>query len=297
MGPAMSGLVNTALALARHDLAVVPLWWVVEKQGKLACACGKADCRSPGKHPIGRLDGLAIAPNGVLSATTETGIVKHWWQLAPLANIGVSTANLIPLDVDVRHDGLQSLNRLEAEHGKLPPTWTVITGSGGLHYYFKRPDGLQLSLPIIAENIARTGGVPPFGDGIDLPGYLVAPPSRHISGGFYQWEAAGDPREVKLAEAPDWIVDRLTKAGAAHNGSSGKSPQEWRNALTGPITAYQDVAAVSIAGLALARIRDVKTAWHFLRTWNVIAADPPLPENDLWKIFDRVADRERAKWQ
>jgi Bifunctional DNA primase/polymerase, N-terminal len=129
----MSGRVNTALALARHDLAVVPLWWPIAKKGKLVCACGKAECPSPGKHPIGRLggNGPLIAPNGVLSGTTDSGIVKHWWSLAPQANIGVACANLIPLDIDVRHDGLESLNRLEAEHGKLPPTWTAITGSGG----------------------------------------------------------------------------------------------------------------------------------------------------------------------
>ena len=50
----MSGLLPTALALARHDLAVVPLWWPVERNGKLVCACGKPDCRSPAKHPIAR---------------------------------------------------------------------------------------------------------------------------------------------------------------------------------------------------------------------------------------------------
>src|SRR5262245_24483312 len=142
------GLVNTALAFARHDLAVVPLWWIVERGGLLRCACGRPDCRSPGKHPIGGLNGHRIAPNGVLSATTDSGVVKHWWQLAPQANIGVATANLIPLDVDIRHDGLASLDALEAEHGKLPATWTVVSGSGGLHFYFRRPAGLELTLPI-----------------------------------------------------------------------------------------------------------------------------------------------------
>ena len=48
---------HTALALAHASLAVVPLWWPVEKNGRRVCACGKADCRSPGKHPIGQLGG------------------------------------------------------------------------------------------------------------------------------------------------------------------------------------------------------------------------------------------------
>ena len=146
---------GAALAFARLGLAVLSVWPPMEKVGKIVCSCGKVDCKSPGKHPIARLgkSGPILAPNGVNSASTDSGIIKHWWQLAPLANIGVSTRNLIPLDIDARHDGLASLAALEEENGKLPPTWTVITGSGGFHYYFRRPEGLDLSPPIIAENI------------------------------------------------------------------------------------------------------------------------------------------------
>jgi hypothetical protein len=91
--------------------------------------------------------------------------LKHWCSLAPEANIGVSTANLIVLDVDPEHDGLASLRKLESEHGQLPLTWSVVTGSGGLHYYYRRSPGLELDLPIIASQQK----VPPFGPGIDVP--------------------------------------------------------------------------------------------------------------------------------
>ena len=192
------------------------------RQDRLQVA-GEASNRPP------RQIGPDLAPNGVNSATTDSGIVKHWWQLAPLANIGVSSRNLIPLDVDVRHDGLASLAALEEENGKLPPTWTVITGSGGLHYYFRRPEGLELSLPIIAENIVRSGGVPPFGAGVDIPAYLVAPPSRHFTGGFYRWKVDGDPREVPLGDAPGWMVERLTKTATTEKMRAAADPVVWQS--------------------------------------------------------------------
>ncbi len=44
-------LLAGALALAAHGRSVLPLWWVQDGH----CACGKANCDSPGKHPIGKL--------------------------------------------------------------------------------------------------------------------------------------------------------------------------------------------------------------------------------------------------
>src|SRR3954447_18060915 len=115
--------VATALAFAGHGIASVPIWQPVERDGKPVCGCGKADCRSPAKHPIGRIgrDGPLIAPNGVLSATIDSGVLKRWWQLAPDANLGVSAANLIIIDVDLRHDGFESLSAL-GRLGELPAT-------------------------------------------------------------------------------------------------------------------------------------------------------------------------------
>ena len=125
-----AGLLATALAFARHGHAVLPLFWPVKaSNGRLVCSCRKrTDCPSAAKHPYGEL-----APNGLLSATTETGIVKMWFGLrAPHANLGVCTNKLVVLDVDPRNGGDESLAALEKDYGPLPPTWRTITGSGGL---------------------------------------------------------------------------------------------------------------------------------------------------------------------
>ncbi|HEV2897263.1 MAG TPA: bifunctional DNA primase/polymerase [Pseudaminobacter sp.] len=292
----MSETLATALAFARNGHAVLPLWWPESSNGRLACACRQRDCRSPCKHPVAQIDpphGQRIAPNGLHSATTDSGIIKHWWALAPEANLGVVTQNLIPLDIDPKNDGLATLAALERDNGKLPPTWTVVTGSGGLHYYFRRPPGLSLTLPMIATNVIKDGGIPPFGEGIDLTTYLVAPPSRHISGRNYTWEADGDPREVALADAPDWIVARLTTAETERTARNAMTPEDWAKMVGGTFSDYRDDAAARVSGKLL---RAVSLPSHFvaglLHAWNQTYCRPPLPEHELRQIFQRIAAKQ-----
>ncbi len=116
----------------------------------------------------------------------------------------------------------------------------MITGGCGFHYYYRRPEGLDLSLPIIAENIVRSGGVPPLGVGVDIPSYLVAPPSRHFTGGVYQWKVDGDPYQVPLGDAPGWMVERLTKTATKEIEISGGKRLSYRR------KPYLDLEAIAV---------------------------------------------------
>ena len=70
----MAGVLAHALALIRRGYAVFPVRWPIADGGRLICSCPRGrDCRHPAKHPYGKL-----APRGLLSATTDPGIVKHW---------------------------------------------------------------------------------------------------------------------------------------------------------------------------------------------------------------------------
>src|SRR5262249_40122299 len=152
--------------------------------------------KSAAKHPYGK-----FAPNGRLSATIDPGIIKHWWgYAAPDANLGVDTERLIVIDADPRHGGDESLRALEREHCELPLTWRALTGGGGDHVIFAAPDNAD-----IASFAAETMDNPPLGPGIDIRargGYIVAPPSRHISGREYAWSVDHHPHDVKLALPP-----------------------------------------------------------------------------------------------
>lgn len=180
----------------RHGWRVFPVWPI--RGGR--CTCGNPSCSSPGKHPIGPL-----APRGFRDATTDPARVAAWWDRVPDANIGIATgreSGLVVLDVDPRHGGDDTLEALQATHGKLPETLEVITGSKGRHLYFKYPAGVS--------HMKNTAGA--LGAGLDTRadgGYVVAPPSSHTSGCDYWWEVSGDPEDSAPAELPGWLLALL----------------------------------------------------------------------------------------
>lgn len=82
----------------------------------------------------------------------------------------------------------------------MPETWTVKTRNGH-HYYFNLPD--DFDVPNSASKLA---------DKVDIRangGYVVAVPSRHPDGGFYEWVEGLSPAETELADIPDFIIKLL----------------------------------------------------------------------------------------
>jgi len=157
---------------ASNGWAVFPVHGVIDGR----CTCGNPGCTSQGKHPI--------HSGGFNIATTDIEQIESWWRATPHANIGIATgrcSGLLVVDIDVGDgkDGFASLNAIEAEFGKLPQSLRARTGSGGLHIYLQMPDQpLKCSAGKLAPAIdIRADG-----------GYVVAPPSTHISGKTYEWE-------------------------------------------------------------------------------------------------------------
>jgi len=145
---------------------------------------------------------VPIVRHGLNDATTDPGRVRQWWQRHPDANLGLTTggdAGIWVLDVDV-HDpsknGLVSMAGLEDEHGELPDTLTIRTGSGGLHLYWAMPQGRD-----IRNRTAVAPGIDVRGTG----GYVVAPPSIHPDTGE-QYRVPDEGRH-RIATPPDWLVD------------------------------------------------------------------------------------------
>ncbi|MCY1078870.1 bifunctional DNA primase/polymerase [Archangium lansingense] len=163
-----NALLTAALKYAARGWRVFPCWWT--ENGRCACPSGAA-CTSPGKHPLTR--------HGVKDASTDTGQIRAWWGRWPPAHVAIATgaeSRLVVIDLDRKpgKDGVASLNAL----GQVPVTLSARTGSGGLHLYFKHPGG---RVPSTSSKV---------GLGIDVRadyGYVIAPPSGHISGGRYEW--------------------------------------------------------------------------------------------------------------
>jgi hypothetical protein len=272
-----------ALAFAARNIPVVPLHWPEKHKGRPICSCGKEQCTAKAKHPFAKL-----APRGVLSATTDTGIIKGWFGYQePRANLGIATDTLIALDIDPRHDGDRSLRELEREHGELPPTWHVLTGGGGVHVIFSAPPDVHVSC-------SQARDTPVLGPGVDIRargGYLVAPPSKHILGRPYAFDVDFYPGEVPLAEPPAWLIDRLATRSADGDGVAVAS-EEWARLIGSPVTEYRDAAAARIAGHLLRRWVDPALAGGLLAAWNMTCCHPPLPDDELRRILDRIADLE-----
>lgn len=180
---------NFAVKYAALGWYVIPLWWI-DSEGK--CACGKAECNSPGKHPY-----HPLAPFGQRSATCDVSQVRKWWSSCPDANIGIYLApsGLCAIDIDPRNGGLFTIDDIEAEHGPIVSDLLQYTGGGGEHRVFERPSG---TLP------------GKLGKGVDvkLDGYIVVEPSNHASGCVYSWEASSSPLDgIAASPLPDWIRD------------------------------------------------------------------------------------------
>jgi hypothetical protein len=198
-----------ALSYAARGWPVFPVAGIVGGR----CSCGRLECDHVGKHPLTR--------HGLHDATTDGVAIEGWWQRWPEANVGISTgpAQLVVIDVDPANGGWESLSRLYDAGYRWRCTWIVVSGGGGVHFYF----GAGKSDPL-RNTAGALPGVPFPLPGIDLRaagGYVVAPPSAHGSGGRYRWLE----RPEDIAPAPGWLrpaprVSRATAPPPTHVGDT-----------------------------------------------------------------------------
>lgn len=113
------------------------------------------------------------------------------------ANFGVQlqTTDFV-IDVDPRNGGLESFQRLISKLD-LPDTFTVTTGSGGKHYYFKKPADFKTR-----KNLKEYKGIDFISDG----GYVVGAGSIHPE---TKKPYFGEPTEI--AEVPQELLDLIEK--------------------------------------------------------------------------------------
>lgn len=162
---------QAALDYASRGWAVFPTHSILNGQ----CTCDKTDCKAAGKHPL--YDG------GFKNASKNPAQIGQMFARPHPVNIAIATgamSGVFVLDIDVRpgKDGWAAFQALEAANGELDKTLMVRTGSGGWHIY--QPT-LGLTVRNSASKIAP--GIDVRGDG----GYVIAPPSLHISGNPYSW--------------------------------------------------------------------------------------------------------------
>lgn len=154
------------------------------------CSCPKgANCgKSAGKHNIA---------GGWQQDFRGPQIFREMAAKRRRMNIGILTgepSGIFVLDVDPNGGGMESMKEIIAEHGPLPPTWLVQTGTGGWHFYFKMPDfDMRNSVSKIAPGVdIRANG-----------GMVVTAPSVSWAGPYVI------RNQLPPAEAPEWLLERL----------------------------------------------------------------------------------------
>lgn len=188
---ASNDLLQSALDYAARGLAVLPLHGVRE-DGQ--CTCARQECGSIAKHPR--------TAHGLKDATKDSNQIRLWWNQWPDANLGIVTgplSGIVVLDVDPRHGGTASLAELESVYGPLPTTVTALTGGNGKHIIFKCGGGP------IKNRAGILPGLDIRGDG----GYIVASPSKHVSGNRYEWAPGLALGEIPAATIPAWLLSSI----------------------------------------------------------------------------------------
>jgi len=232
------------------------------------CSCPDEACLDPGKHP--RLRGWQRL------ATVDPVLVGEWWRRWPQANLALATGrrfDVLDLDGDQGVEALQAALCIEPLEHQGP---VARTGGGGWHLLYA-PSGL-------GNRVKLLPGVDWRGRG----GLIVAPPSRHTSGGRYRWVR---PLTATLSEVPAELRRLLappptqrtthppTPAPAGHSGGYGRAAlaREQVTVATAPIgrrNATLNRAAFNLGQLVAAGLLDVEEVRAVLLTAALEAGNP-----------------------
>lgn len=229
----LGSLGEQAIELAKAGFSVFPTHGVADGM----CLCGRSDCGAPGKHPRTK--------HGHRDATKSVEQLRMWWTASEHSNVALATGGgHVVLDIDPRNGGDSSLRELIAKHGPLPLTPAVDTGGGGQHYYF------AVDRPVACKNgIFR--GIDLKGDG----GYVVAPPSMHVSGRPYSWAVGKAYDETPFALAPAWLlnegpgrVERSSVVGGGRNNHLTSVAGRLRRNGASETEIFRDLSAINGKG-------------------------------------------------
>lgn len=192
----MNNILEHALKYAARGFNVFPVHSIIN--GVCSCQASEA-CKQPGKHPR--------TANGFKSATTDEEKIRAWWNLWPNANVAISTgesSGILVVDIESGGIGIHS-------DKEFPVTLSQNTGGGGIHFIYSYPnDGKRYKNGVRNFELmdSRAEG-----------GYILVPPSNHISGGKYMWFDFDAP----ISAAPQWWLDAIVD-GNEKFSVSGETP-------------------------------------------------------------------------
>lgn len=173
--------------IQENDLYVFPLYSINLNKN---CNCGKNDCTSPGKHPI-------IKYNWKIVATKDNNKINKWvnkytntinWAVPTGRKSNKTGKYLIVIDVDSKQHSILK---------NIPKTFGYSTGNG-YHFWFWSEKSIKSSVSLISKKV----------DIRAKNGYVVVPPSKHISGKKYQFI---NGENCEILDLPDYFKTHIKK--------------------------------------------------------------------------------------
>lgn len=275
-----STLLEAALEYAAMGWHVIPLH---TPRPANRCSCNDRTCTNQGKHPRTR--------NGLKDATTDAATIESWWGMWPDANVGIvcGPSGLVAIDVDPRHGGDEDWRDIKEKYGKdIQQTVSAHTGGGGEHYIYLAPG--QMPISNVSNSDKYTG---PLGRGIDVRsagGYIVAPPSLHASGNYYEWYEGEAPGERSPQRLPLALAELLSQPA---RDNEYREPVSVSKILEGVEEGGRDWTLFQMASKL--RYADVPIDWAYRLVEDAAAAcTPPFPRIQARKKVESAYNRYSA---
>lgn len=137
-------------------------------------------------------------------SSTDPEVITGSWESRPAGLLAVATglrSGVVVLDFDCHEggaDGMAVLARLK-KAGLLPQTVTTRSGGGGIHLYYRYPDGVAVPSTILEPGVD-----------VQSDGKLVlAPPAQKTGKKAYSWYPGRAPWEQSIADMHPEILDRI----------------------------------------------------------------------------------------
>lgn len=191
----------------------------INSSGVCNCAAG-AECRNPGKHPA--------TPNGFKDAVSYQDAARHIRLYGNERNVGIACkpSCILVLDIDPRHCGHLSFESLR-QLTHLPDLNTVeaLTGNYLVDGMYVRGRHLYFEVPADSTFLSKLPEFP----GIDFKhnGYVITPPSIHVTGVSYEWVEGRSPEDIPLQPLPAELASLLkTEAHTSYSSFGPISPEK-----------------------------------------------------------------------
>lgn len=242
--------------------------------------------------PLGVGKKEPVTKNGLNDWSDNPGQIDAWWGQGeyagkygnPRYNIGMAcgqvSGGIIAIDLDCHSDdasGIDYLHDWEVEHGKLPETWTQITGSGGKQLFYR-----------VGQDVRNSAngeiGVDVRGNG----GYVVLPPSLHPCGECYEWSIS--PDDMDVAEADDKVYDFIRAVSKTKKREDGWNEESTE--VPEVIDSNRNETLFSIGRSLLSRGFDHSTVSTMLTAINSANCKPPLPDSEMAKLIGSVNSKQ-----